>query len=241
MLHCTVRMMMLTKIALIVVTMMMALATESWAQTSSSQATAELQMAQINQTYLASEMEAASKTLKEAQEHLTRQQELYARGLVARRTLEEAEVVVRNQELLLGLLTQQKAIADRSVRLAEENLKLAEQRDAQRAHVNVQRVTKHYGRGDWTAKDFQGLAQAFREQFNRPLPISALGQTRTHRRLRFNHVHRMDIAVHPDDPEGQWLMDYLQQNGIPFTAFRSSVPGQATGPHIHVGLPSSRY
>jgi predicted RNA-binding protein YlxR (DUF448 family) len=219
----------------------MVLATEAWAQTSSSQATAELQMAQINQTYLASEMEAASKTLNEAQEHLTRQQELYARGLVARRTLEEAQVAVWNQELLLDLLTQQKALADRFVGLAEENVKLAQQRDAQRAHANVQRVTKHYGRGAWTAKDFQELAQAFRQQFNRSLPISALGQTRTHRRLRFNHIHRMDIAIHPDDPEGQWLMDYLQENDIPFTAFRSSVPGQATGPHIHVGLPSSRY
>lgn len=229
------------KLALVGIAVAMALAIESVAQTLSSQAAAELQMAQINQAYLASELQAASQALTEAQEHLTHQKVLYARGLAARRTVEEAEVTVRNRELLLDLLRQQKALADRSVALAEENLKLAQQRDAQRAQAHVQRVTKHYGRGTWTATDLQRLAQAFRQQFNRPLPISAWGQTRTHRRLRFNHVHRMDIAVHPDAPEGQWIMGYLQANGIPFTAFRSSVPGHATGPHIHVGLPSSRY
>jgi hypothetical protein len=35
-------------------------------------------------------------------------------------------------------------------------------------------------------------------------------------------------------------MGYLRANGIPFTAFHFAVPGQATGPHIHIGLPSHR-
>jgi hypothetical protein len=40
--------------------------------------------------------------------------------------------------------------------------------------------------------------------------------------------------------EGQALMEYLRGNGVPFTAFHFAIPGVATGPHIHVGLPSHR-
>ena len=35
-------------------------------------------------------------------------------------------------------------------------------------------------------------------------------------------------------------MEYLRANGIPFIAFHFAVPGKATGPHIHIGLPSHR-
>ena len=41
--------------------------------------------------------------------------------------------------------------------------------------------------------------------------------------------------------EGRALLDYLQRNGIPYLAFRSAIPGTATGPHIHIGRPSHRY
>jgi hypothetical protein len=50
----------------------------------------------------------------------------------------------------------------------------------------------------------------------------------------------MDVALHPDSAEGKALMDYLRRSGVPFIAFRSSVPGASTGPHIHVGRPSGR-
>jgi hypothetical protein len=33
---------------------------------------------------------------------------------------------------------------------------------------------------------------------------------------------------------------YLIAKGVPFLAFRGAVRGQATGAHIHIGLPSSR-
>ena len=37
------------------------------------------------------------------------------------------------------------------------------------------------------------------------------------------------------------LISYLQSHGIPFSAFRTAIPGVATGPHIHIGMPSHRY
>ena len=48
----------------------------------------------------------------------------------------------------------------------------------------------------------------------------------------------MDVALHPDSNEGRSLLSYLRQGGIPFIAFRSAVPGAATGAHIHIGSPS---
>jgi hypothetical protein len=48
------------------------------------------------------------------------------------------------------------------------------------------------------------------------------------------------VAVTPDQPEGAWLMHYLQTKRIPYFAFRAAVPHQATGAHIHVGPGSTK-
>jgi hypothetical protein len=77
-------------------------------------------------------------------------------------------------------------------------------------------------------------------KFARPLPISADGETAVHRALGFDHRGRVDVAVNPDQPEGQWLMRYLQSKRIPYFAFRAAVPHKATGAHIHVGPQSSK-
>jgi hypothetical protein len=67
------------------------------------------------------------------------------------------------------------------------------------------------------------------------------GQGAIHDRWRLDHRNAMDIQLHPDGPEGRALLDFLQKNGIPYLAFRSAIPGTATGPHIHIGRPSHRY
>jgi hypothetical protein len=81
---------------------------------------------------------------------------------------------------------------------------------------------------------------AFRERFGRPMPVSAMGETAVHRAMGFDHRGRVDVALSPDQPEGEWLIDYLKQNGIPFFAFRGPVKGKATGAHIHIGPMSTR-
>jgi len=80
----------------------------------------------------------------------------------------------------------------------------------------------------------------FQQKFGHSMPISAFGQTGVHDRLGFDHHNSMDVALNPDSSEGQALMAYLRQSGIPFIAFRHAVPGSATGAHIHVGYPSHR-
>jgi hypothetical protein len=96
------------------------------------------------------------------------------------------------------------------------------------------------GETAWRLPDAAKIEKFFLNTFGRALPISALGQTATHERLRFDHRNAMDVALHPDSKEGQSLLNYLRQAGIPFIAFRNAVPGAATGAHIHIGKPSPR-
>jgi hypothetical protein len=93
------------------------------------------------------------------------------------------------------------------------------------------------GRGfQWS--QLQDIAEAFAQRFGKPLPVSARGDTAVHRALGFDHRGRVDVAVDPDQPEGQWLRDFLRRARIPFIAFRGFVAGKSTGPHVHIGPPS---
>jgi hypothetical protein len=87
---------------------------------------------------------------------------------------------------------------------------------------------------DWR-EQILSVDAAFFHEFGRGLPVSAEGATLLHRSLGYDHTDRVDVALHPDDPEGLFVIELLYEWDIPFIAFRSSVPGQSTGPHIHIG------
>ncbi len=103
------------------------------------------------------------------------------------------------------------------------------------------KVYTHYeGNGVFTPADLQRLELDYAGKFATKLPISAEGETALHRSLGFDHRGRVDVAVMPDQPEGEWLMHYLEARKIPYYAFRMAVPGKATGAHIHVGPGSTK-
>jgi hypothetical protein len=101
-------------------------------------------------------------------------------------------------------------------------------------------LLRFLGRGSWSVQYVNEVTTAFEKRFGRQLPVSALGQSNTHNRLGWDHREAVDVAVHPGSIEGQWLMGYLREREVPFLAFRGAVPGIATGPHLHIGLPSRR-
>lgn len=103
------------------------------------------------------------------------------------------------------------------------------------------RLIRYNGTSQWSLPDIEKVKAFFAEKFGRPLPISAFGQSASHSRLRFNHRHAVDVAVHPQSAEGKALTEYLRQEGIPFIAITGAIAGSATGPHIHVGKPSHKY
>jgi hypothetical protein len=94
------------------------------------------------------------------------------------------------------------------------------------------------GRAGWSLAQAAAIQRFFQQRFGRPLPLSAFGQTPLHTRLAFDHGDAMDVALHPDSPEGRVLIAHLRATSTPFLAFRSRVPGAATGAHIHIGRPS---
>jgi hypothetical protein len=85
------------------------------------------------------------------------------------------------------------------------------------------------------ARQLGPLSKAFQAEFERPLPISADGETDVHRALGMDHRGRVDVAVDPRATEGVWLRKYLRLRKIPYYAFTSAIAGKATAAHIHIG------
>jgi hypothetical protein len=96
------------------------------------------------------------------------------------------------------------------------------------------------GAGIFGELHFRRVQKAFEAKFGRPLPVSAQGQTELHNALGYDHRGRVDVALHPDAPEGHWLREYLVKEQIPYFLFRAAMAGSATGPHFHLGPPSRR-
>jgi hypothetical protein len=92
----------------------------------------------------------------------------------------------------------------------------------------------------WSIADAAKVERFFFNKFGRHLPTTAVGQSDLHTRWGLDHRQGIDVGVHPDSPEGLALAAFLRSEKIPFMAFRTAIPGVATGPHIHVGYASHR-
>lgn len=170
----------------------------------------------------AEETQRAERRLNDLRARLEKLEGLHKEGLVARRDLEQAAETLRD---------------------AEAFLELARVREQELAHEweLARRVQAWQARGGrFDAGILSALEARFQQRFGSPLPLSALGMTDTHAAMNFNHTGRADVALSPDSPEGQWLVQQLTERDIPFLVYRSAVAGKATGAHIHLGLPSPR-
>jgi len=96
------------------------------------------------------------------------------------------------------------------------------------------------GTGKWKLADAGKIEEFFLAKFKKPLPLRAFGQSDLHTRWGWDHRNGMDVGLHPDSGEGRALIGFLRDQAIPFLAFRSAIPGVATGPHIHIGNRSPR-
>lgn len=146
---------------------------------------------------------------------------------IRRRTLDLAESRARTFESLLALI---RAEQEAEARAAEDAALAREWKLFER----------FAGDSKFQLTMLAVIAQSFEKKFAKTLPVSALGMTEVHRSMGFDHRDRVDVAVTPDSAEGVWLRRFLEDAKIPYFAFRSFVPGAATGPHIHIGPPSLR-
>jgi len=176
---------------------------------------------------------------------LERMKRLHAGGVVSGRELETAESEVAQaragvKEVSLQLVAADYFLAEALVEADEREEKAGRIAAPPRGRAVKTAYVRSNGFGNWALSNVSRVESFFATRFGRPLPVTAFGQSDLHTRWGFDHRNSVDVGLHPESTEGQALVAYLRSAGIPFMAFRSAVPGSATGPHIHIGRPSHR-
>jgi len=184
--------------------------------------------------------------VKRAEDKLAVSQKLLAEGLIPKAQVEENQRALAEAKQKVAETRRQMTTADEQIAgvlvesAADEqlakNLNLAKQR-----LVRTSSFIRFTGGPGWNLGEAWKVQRFFSDTFRRELPVAVFGQGAIHNRWRLDHHNSMDISLHPDSAEGQALLNFLQRSGIPYLAFRSAIPGTATGPHIHIGRPSHRY
>jgi hypothetical protein len=189
---------------------------------------------------------------RKAEAQLSKLKTLSAEGLISRRDVETAERALADAQAKVNEARGQLSKADEQIAetLIETQTDEQMKRDGALAQAKIAQskgsllrtttYTRYYGAGGWSLAGAAKVQLFFAQRFGRALPVSAFGQSALHDRWGLDHHNAMDVGINPDSNEGQALMSYLRANGIPFMAFRNAIAGVATGPHIHVGLPSHR-
>jgi len=162
--------------------------------------------------------------------------DLFARGIVSRREMEQGEAALAAARDRAGETRKRMEEADALVGETLAAIELA--RMPKVAHTDLvvtETVIRYQSPVAPDAVDFATLETFFARRFGHALPVSARGQTLVHERMGLDHRRAIDVALHPDSEEGQALIEYLRLNHIPFLAFRRAVPGASTGAHVHIG------
>jgi outer membrane efflux protein len=180
-----------------------------------------------------------------AEQKVAQSQKLLSEGLISKNQLSENEAALAAAKNKVSEAQRQMATADTQIASAlleaEAESRLAKIPMRKGALLRTTSYIRYSGSGGWNLADAWKVQRFFMDSFRKQLPVAVFGQGAIHDRWRLDHRNAMDVSLHPDGPEGQALMNYLKSNGIPFLAFRSAIPGTATGPHIHIGRPSHRY
>jgi multidrug efflux pump subunit AcrA (membrane-fusion protein) len=184
---------------------------------------------------------------KKAEARLVHMKELLDQALVRRQDVDSAaEAFKIASAKLLEAQTQFRAadveIAEALIEAKLEDMppRVGTSRATRSGLVRNTAYIRYSGERAWSLAEVGPIQQFFLTRFGRALPIHVFGQSPLHDRWGYDHRNAMDIGLNPSSAEGQTLMNYLRSNGIPFTAFHFAIPGVATGPHIHIGLPSHR-
>lgn len=186
------------------------------------------------------------KSLKTARESATKSKELFEQGLISKRDFDASDQAVADAKSKIDDVRNQMSTADTQMAQVlvevETDKQMAKFKRIPKGGILMTTAFVRFnGAGPWSIALAGSVDAFFRQKFGRSLPIAVLGQGAIHNRWRLDHHNAMDLSLNPNGAEGQAVMDFLRSRGIPFSAFRQAIPGTATGPHIHVGLPSHRY
>ncbi len=183
---------------------------------------------------------AAARRVEREKKIVQTQRGLLASGILAQAEFDSCQHELESRERVLDLARNRSGLLDDLKRMA-----ISEQRLENLSHpgglAGLSSVMIRYdGNGSFKIDDLTTISDQFERRFHRPLPVSALGETMVHRAMGLDHRNRVDISINPETDEGLWLRSLLERLRIPYLAFRSSFPGAATAPHIHIGPGSTR-
>jgi len=193
----------------------------------------------------------AQRRFDRQQERIDQAKKLLSEGLVAQSYLTpfEQELTMRQMQLDLAnfrapimqdALARAKA-AEAAPPASAQPTEVREALSPEDLDLATNGIEHYEGDGAFDeSKDLVPIELAFARKFDRPLPISADGETDLHRALGFDHRGRVDVAINPQTPEGVWLRHYLEALKIPYYAFTRAIRGKATAAHIHIGPGSTR-
>jgi hypothetical protein len=190
---------------------------------------------------LAEEIAHRESSIKKLSDDVEKKKQLFTDGILPKGEVEQSEAKLFAARKELDTRKQLLKEADNVIAEAQAMDKLLKMPPMRLgAYSATAALIRYNGASVWTLNNIAKVDSFFVGQFKHSLPVSAFGQTATHDRLGFDHRNSVDVAIHPDSAEGQALIAYLRNAGIPFLAFRQAVPGTATGAHIHIGYPSRR-
>ncbi len=189
--------------------------------------------------------QAALRQIERAKAKLERTRTMVNAGLVPAKSLEPLNEELASAQAAYNLTLSRTQLTHEAVEMARLEQQALELMAANPPVLPQESETlpvmeRFDGDGHFTTADFDRVKSAFEHEFHKPLPVSAEGETAVHQALGFDHTGRVDVALLPDTAEGAWLRHFLEVSEIPYYAFRSEVPGKATGAHIHIGPPSVR-
>lgn len=187
---------------------------------------------------------AAQRRVERQQAKIQSAQKLVDDGVAAQASMTPLQEELKLRELNLSLAHSRAKLIGELANIArfEQSMQQVQSATSLDYRDTVMPGLEHYeGTGSFVeSKDLRPLEAAFTKKFDRPLPISADGETAVHRSLGFDHRGRVDVAINPGAQEGIWLRRYLKSHGIPFYAFTRAMRGKATAAHIHIGPGSTR-
>lgn len=205
----------------------------------------ELPIQDLSQAMADEMVEAAQRRVERQMKKLNQSQKLVDDGIIAASDLNslKEELSLRRMNLSLShsrakLIGELASIAkyEQSMQALQASTKMEPYSD-----FTMRSMVHFSGNGVVLAGgELKSLEKVFAKHFDRPLPVSAEGQTAVHDALGFDHRGRVDVALNPNEPAGIWLRHYLEAKGVPYYAFLRAIPGKATGAHIHIGPGSLR-
>ncbi len=183
---------------------------------------------------------AATRRFERRQARVQQAKELVEEGALPRLALTPLLEELDRSRREMGLAASRARLLRELAAMARAEQALLAKLEEVPAAVFLPELAERYdGSALFASQALRQIALAFEKRFSKPLPVSARGDTAVHRALGFDHRGRVDVALDPDQGEGVWLRDYLRSRRIPFIAFRAFMAGRSTGPHIHIGPPSS--